>query len=128
MSTTRPMDLGATGGRSLVDRILGLAGEVRAGEGLTALILSLDGFLVLAAYYVIRPLRSAFLLPVRFTLPGGAVLTGAQIQSYAGAILAALFLFIVPLYGAFASKVNRIRLINGLTLFFVSNLAVFYLL
>ena len=114
--------------RSLLDRLLGLGAEVRAGEGLTALILALNGFLILSAYYVIRPLRSAFLLPVRITLPGGGVLTGAEIQSYAGAILAALFLFIVPAYGAFASKVNRIRLINGLTLFFVSNLAIFFLL
>src|SRR5262245_2535100 len=88
--STKSMDLGSAGGKSLVDRILGLAGEVRAGEGLTALILSIDGFLVLAAYYVIRPLRSAFLLPVRFNF-GGVELTGAQIQSYAGAILAALF-------------------------------------
>ncbi len=41
--------------------------------------------------------------------------------------MAALFLLIVPAYGALASRVNRIRLINGVTLFFVSNLAIFYL-
>ena len=128
MSTTQSLELKAGHRGSVLDRLLGLAADVRAGEGLTALVLALDGFLVLAAYYAIRPLRSAFLLPVRIALPGGAVLTGALIQSYAGAILAGLFLLIVPLYGAFASKVNRIRLINGLTLFFVSHLAVFYLL
>src|ERR1041385_6085713 len=128
MSTTQSIRVGVERSRSVVDRMLGFAAEVHAGEGATALLLSLDGFLVLAAYYVIRPLRSAFLLPVRLTLPGGAILTGAQLQSYSGAILAALFLFIVPAYGAFASKVNRIRLINWLTLFFVSNLAIFSLL
>src|SRR5436190_8314294 len=128
MSSTQSMRATTAGSRTLLDRTLGLAAEVHAGEGATALLLSLNGFLVLAAYYVIRPLRSAFLLPVRLTLPGGAILTGAQLQSYSGAILAALFLFIVPAYGAFASKVNRIRLINWLTLFFVSNLLVFSLL
>ena len=40
-------------------RLLGLAAEVHAGEGLTALLLSLNGFLLLSAYYTIRPLRSA---------------------------------------------------------------------
>jgi len=53
---------------------------------------------------------------------------GAEIKSYLGAILAASFLVIVPAYGAFASRVNRIRLINGLLLFFASNLVLFFLL
>jgi ATP:ADP antiporter, AAA family len=34
----------------------------------------------------------------------------------------------VPAYGAFASKVNRIRLINYVSLFFISNLLIFYVL
>src|SRR5712675_3795406 len=114
-------------GRSALDKIMGLAADVGPGEAVTALLLSLNGFLVLAAYYVIRPLRSAFLLPVHVTLPGG-VLNGAVITSYAGAMLATLFLVIVPLYGRIASRVNRIRLINGLTLFFISNLVIFYVL
>ena len=53
---------------------------------------------------------------------------GAEIRAYAGAILAVAFIFIVPAYGAFASKVNRIQLINYVTLFFVSNLAIFFVL
>ena len=119
-------DRGAPKGR--LDRLLGLAAEVHAGEATTALLLGLNGFLILAAYYVIRPLRSAFLLPVRINLPGGSVLTGPEIQQYSGAILAGLFIFIVPLYGSLASRVNRIRLINYVTLFFVSNLVLFFVL
>ncbi len=107
---------------------MSLAADVLPGEAVTALLLSVNGFLVLAAYYVIRPLRSAFLLPVHVALPGGGELNGAVLTSYLGAILATLFLIIVPIYGAFASKVNRIRLINSLTLFFISNLFIFYFL
>ncbi len=114
--------------KSRLDRVLSLAADVRPGEALTSLLLACNGFLILAAYYVIRPLRSAFLLPVRFALPNGIVLTGPEIQSYSGAILAGLFLVIVPLYGSLASRVNRIRLINSVTLFFVSNLVAFFLL
>jgi AAA family ATP:ADP antiporter len=116
------------GRRSVLDRLLGLAAEVRGGEGVTALLLALNGFLILAAYYVIRPLRSAFLLPVRITLPNGGTLTGPELTAYSGGILAALFLVIVPLYGSLASRVNRMRLINYVTLFFVANLLIFFAL
>lgn len=114
-------------GESALEGLLGLAAEVRAGEATTATLLSFAGFLTLASYYTIRPLRSALLLPVNVTLPGGAVLTGPAITSYSGAVLAALFLFIVPAYGALASRVNRIRLINVVTAFFAFNLVLFSL-
>jgi AAA family ATP:ADP antiporter len=99
---------------------------VRAGEGVTVLLLALNGFLLLAAYYTIRPVRSALLLRQDLVLPGGAVLKGEEITSYLGAVLAALFLVIVPLYGALASRVVRIRLINSVTTFFIVTLLGFF--
>ena len=113
--------------KSPLDRVLGLAAEVHAGEGLTALLLAFNGFLLLAAYYTIRPLRSALLLPVQISLPGGEVMSGSEITSYLGAAFAALFLVIVPLYSSIASKVNRIRLINFVSMFFVATLIGFFL-
>src|SRR5262249_26253988 len=80
--------------------------------------LTVNVFLLLTAYYIIKPVREALIL-------GGA---GAEIKSYAGAGQALLFLFIVPLYSAYASRTNRLRLINGLTAFFISNLIIFYFL
>lgn len=109
-----------------IDRLLGLAADVHAGEGLTALLLSFNGFLLLSSYYTIRSLRSALLLPVQIQLPGGGVVTGPEIQSYVGSILAAAFLFIVPLYSSIASRTNRIRLINSVTMFFVVTLIGFF--
>jgi AAA family ATP:ADP antiporter len=114
--------------KSWLDRTLSLVAEVHPGEGVTVLLLAMNGFLILTAYYVIRPVRSALLLPVSIGLPGGTTVRGPEIASYAGAVLAALFLVIVPLYGALASRVNRIRLINGVTLFFASNLILFFFL
>jgi len=38
-----------------------------------------------------------------------------------------LLLLVVPAYGTFASKVNRIRLVTWATLFFISHLAIFFL-
>jgi len=112
--------------KSPLDRLLSLAADVRAGEGVTVLLLALNGFLLLAAYYCIRPVRSALLLTQDLRVPGGVVLPGDELTSYLGAVLAALFLVIVPLYSAFASRVNRIRLINSTTAFFIVTLMAFY--
>ena len=109
----------ASSRKGVLERVLSVAAEVRPGEGATAVLLAVNVFVLLSAYYTIRPLRSALLLPVQIALPGGRVMTGPEIQSYTGAILAALFLVIVPLYSALASRVDRMRLINSVTMFFV---------
>jgi AAA family ATP:ADP antiporter len=114
--------------RGVLERVLSIVTEVRPGEATTAVLLAVNVFVLLSAYYTIRPLRSALLLPVQIPLPGGSVMAGPEIQSYTGAILAALFLVIVPLYSAFASKVDRMRLINSVTLFFVVTLIGFFFL
>src|SRR5262249_15857335 len=49
-------------------------------------------------------------------------------KSYSSAGQAVLLLFLVPAYGRFASHVSRIRLITWVTLFFISNIFVFYAL
>src|SRR5437868_979083 len=104
--------------RGAFERGLSIFATVRNGEGFTAFLMALNVFILLTAYYIIKPVREALIL-------GGA---GAEIKSYAGAAQAVLFLFIIPLYSAFASRTNRIRLINGITAFFISNLVIFYFL
>jgi AAA family ATP:ADP antiporter len=104
--------------RTNLDRGLSIFASVEDGEGLTALLLMMDLFLVMTAYYIIKPVRESLIL-------GGA---GPEMKSYAGAASALVFLLIVPLYGRVASRLNRLRLINGVTAFFASNLVVFYVL
>lgn len=101
-----------------LDRMLRPFAEVRAGEAADALLLMLGVFLLLTAYYIIKVVREPLILA------GG----GAELKSYTSAGQAVLLLFLIPAYGAFASRVNRIRLITGMALFFVSNLVIFYLL
>jgi ATP:ADP antiporter, AAA family len=103
---------------SVVDRFLSLFATVKPGEGLTALLLMLNVFTLLTAYYIIKPVREALIL-------GEA---GAVVKSYASAGQAVLFLLIVPLYGMLASRVSRVWLINGVTAFFISNLVLFFVL
>jgi len=101
-----------------LDRFLRLFTDIRAGESGTALLLTLNVFLLLTAYYVIKPVREALILA------GG----GAEVKSYSAAGQALLLLGAVPLYALLAGKLPRRRLINTVTLFFMGCLGAFYLL
>ena len=103
----------------LLDRVLGVFTEVRGGEGLTAVLLMLNIFLLLAAYSMLKTIRE----PLVLTVPGGA-----EVKSYSAAAIAGLFIILVPLYSALASRVSRVKLINGVTLFFAACLIAFFLL
>ncbi len=108
-----------TGHRGPLDRVLGWFTEVHGGEGVTALLLMLNIFLLLAAYSMLKTIRE----PLVLTVPGGA-----EVKSYAAAAIAGLFLVLVPIYSALASRVSRVRLINGVTLFFAACLVAFFVL
>jgi AAA family ATP:ADP antiporter len=102
-----------------LDRMLHLFSDVRAGEAQTALLLMLNVFLLLAAYYLIKTIRE----PLVLAAEGG----GAEIKSYASAAIAGILIVLVPLYSAIASRVSRVKLINGVTLFFIACLVGFFL-
>jgi AAA family ATP:ADP antiporter len=104
--------------KSWLDRALSLFTEVRAGEGGTALLLAANLFCLFALYYVLKPVRESLILSE----------SGAVVKSYAAAGQALLLLGLVPAYGAIASRLRRLPRIASVTLFFASNLLVFYLL
>jgi AAA family ATP:ADP antiporter len=99
-----------------LDRALRLFTDVRAGEAGTALLLTLNIFLLLTAYYIIKPLREALIL-------SGA---GAEVKSYAAAGQAIMLLGLVPAYGLLADRLPRRGLLNAVTAFFVLCLVAFY--
>jgi ATP:ADP antiporter, AAA family len=94
---------------SALDRTLRAFGDVRAGEGLTALVMASNIFLLLIAYSIIKVVREPLILL------GG----GAEVRAYSAAGQALLLMAFVPLYGWFASRVDRAKLLVGVTLFFV---------
>ena len=105
--------------RNWIEKFLGLFTEVRGGEGGMVLLLTLNVFLILTSYYIIKPVREALIL----NAPGGA-----EWKAYASAGQALLLLGAVPAYGWVASRVPRRTLINTVTIFFASNLVLFFLL
>jgi AAA family ATP:ADP antiporter len=104
--------------KSWLDRSLSLFTDVEPGEGASALILAANGFYLLAFYSVLKIVRDSLILSE----------SGAVAASYASAGQALLLLVFVPAYGAFASRVNRVRLVCGVTLFFASHLIIFYVI
>ena len=102
-----------------VERALRLVTDVRAGEGAMALLLTLDVFLVLDAYYLIKPVREALI---------GAVHNGPRYKSYMGAGVATALFIAVPVYARLASAWPRNKLILRVSAFFAANLVAFYFL
>ncbi|HEX5031248.1 MAG TPA: Npt1/Npt2 family nucleotide transporter [Candidatus Eisenbacteria bacterium] len=105
--------------RGVLDRTLSLFADVRAGEGVTALLLMLNIFLLLAAYYLLKTIREPLILTVQ---------GGAEVKSYSAAAIAGLLIILVPVYSALASRVSRVPLINGVTAFFILCLVAFFFL
>ena len=104
--------------RGFAERMLSVITEVRAGEVATALLLTANIFVVLASYYILKTVREALILSE----------AGAEVKSYSAAGQALLLLAVIPAYSFLASKATRSKLITWVTLFFVSNLAIFYFL
>ena len=101
--------------RSRLEQLLAHLADIRAGEGVGALLFAFNLFLLLAGYYLLKTAREALILSQG----------SAEVKSYSSAGQAVLLLAIVPLYGVLASRLTRVRLVAGVMLFFASNLAVF---
>jgi AAA family ATP:ADP antiporter len=100
-------------------RFLRLFADIRHGEASKVLLLALNVFLLLLAYYILKPLREALLLVDKDAPVIKSCLSGAQ---------AILFVFVIKAFSRLASKVPRHVLITWTTSFFISNLGIFYFL
>ena len=100
-------------------RVLRIFADIRPGEASKALLLALNVFLLLLAYYILKPLRESLLLVDK---------NSAVVKSCLGGAQAVLFVFVIKGFSRLASRVPRHVLITWTTSFFISNLVVFYFL
>jgi len=100
-----------------LSRLLAPVTEVRPGEAVTALIMTANVFLMLTAYYLIKPVREALIL---------ALESGAEYKSYMSAAIAVVLLFAVPAYAKIVDKLPRRKLVVGVSLFFALHLMLFF--
>jgi len=99
-------------------RFLRLFADIRPGEVITALLLALNIYLILAAYYIIKIVRDSSILSE----------WGPETKSYLYAVISVLLIFVIKAFSSLASRVPRQTLITWVTLFFISNIIVFSVL
>lgn len=104
--------------KSSLERFLSIFTEVHAGEGISAVLLFMGLFLLLTAYYIIKPVRESWILAE----------SGAEIKAYAAAGMLIIFSGSVSLYGWLSSRFERRPLINIVNIFFILCLFLFYFL
>jgi hypothetical protein len=102
--------------KSMLERALSVFADVRAGEGIGVILLAVNVFLLLAGYYLLKTAREALILTEG----------GAEVKAYSSAAQAVLLIGVVPAWLA-PSRVVRINLIAVTSVFFASNLVLFYL-
>ncbi|MDP9198807.1 MAG: hypothetical protein M3O07_06285 [Pseudomonadota bacterium] len=100
------------------ERLLTFVTRVAPGEGRSALLFFLHGFLLLASYQVMKALREAFML-AKFS---------AEQRAYAVALMALVLMIAVPLYGRLRHHLEGAQLLRAVTLFFVVTLPLFAVL
>jgi len=101
----------------VLDRVLRLFSDVRPGEAGTAVLLLVNLFLLLVGYYVLKTVREPLILATG----------GAEMKAYASAGQALTLMGFVPVYGWLASRVDRLKLIVSLIVFFMVCIELFYL-
>jgi AAA family ATP:ADP antiporter len=99
----------------MLERLASKVVDVRREEIASVLLMTLLIFFLLAAYYLLKTVREVLILTEG----------GAEVKSYSSAGQAVLLLFLVPAYGAFASRVKPVRLVSVVSLFFASHLILF---
>ncbi len=128
MSSTaqEPQDVAKPGP---LDRLLGLMSEVHPGEAGRAFLMLANIFLILVSYYIIKTVREPLILTtsVPEALKRLGIRGPAEVKTYAAAAQALVLMGFVPAYSWFASRVDRMKLVLGVTAFFVLNILAFAL-
>ncbi|KYF97409.1 hypothetical protein BE20_38715 [Sorangium cellulosum] len=119
-----------TPARGVLHRLLSIFAEVKPREVFSVLVLTLNVFLLLTGYYLLKVVREPLILAGGGLEIGGQKLDldGPEVKAYAAAGQALLLVGVVRAYGAMARRFGRMQLTAALTLFFAGNLVLFFFL
>jgi len=112
-----------TGQLSPLERFLKLFTDIRAGEGSTALLMFLNVFLILAAYYLLKPMRESWI-----AVSAIAGFEKMEVKAYTSFGQSLLLVFVTAWYSSLVNRWPRAKLITWATLFCMSNMVVFWFL
>ena len=106
---------------SKLDRFLRLFTDVHAGEGFIALLMFANVFLILCAYYFIKPLREGWI-----AVSDISGLSKMEIKAYSSFGQSLFLIPVVWYYGRLSERYRRSDLIARSTLFCMSNMVIFW--
>jgi AAA family ATP:ADP antiporter len=106
---------------SRLDRFLRLFTDVHAGEGFTAFLMFANVFLILCAYYFIKPLREGWI-----AVSDISGLSKMEVKAYSSFGQSLVLIPVVWYYGRLSGRYRRSDLITRSTLFCMSNMAIFW--
>ncbi|WP_198263375.1 NTP/NDP exchange transporter [sulfur-oxidizing endosymbiont of Gigantopelta aegis] len=106
-----------------IEKILGVFTDVKAGEGTTAILMFANVFLILCAYYFVKPLREGWI-----AISDIEGLTKMEVKAYSSFLQAIFLLFIMGWYSQLSDRWSRSALVTRSTLFCISNMIVFWFL
>ena len=107
---------------STFERVLRLFADIKPREGKTCVILISNIFLILTAYYLIKPVREGWL-----AISDIKGLSKLEIKAYSAFAQSLVLIGIMPLYASLAARVTRRDLILKVGGFFTIALALFWL-
>ena len=108
---------------SKTERFLRLFTDVQAGEGFTALLMFANVFLILCAYYFIKPLREGWI-----AVSDISGLSKMEVKAYSSFGQSLFLIPVVWFYGRLSGRYRRSDLITRSTLFCILNLAFFWVI
>jgi AAA family ATP:ADP antiporter len=108
---------------SAAERMLRIFTDIRPGEGMTAMLMFTNVFLILLAYYFIKPLREGWI-----AVSDIEGLTKMEVKAYSSFAQSILLLFVVGWYARLADRLDRSTLFTRATLFCISNMVIFWFL
>ena len=108
---------------SPTERFLCLFTEVKSGEGGTAVMMFANVFLILLAYYFVKPLREGWI-----AVSAIEGLSTMEVKAYSSFAQSILLLFVIGWYTRLADRWDRATLCSRATLFCISNIVVFWFL
>lgn len=108
---------------SPLERTLRIFTDVRAGEGQTALLMFANVFLILCAYYFIKPLREGWI-----AVSDIGSLSKMEVKAYSSFGQSLVLIPAVWWYSRLSGRYGRVSLITRATLFLISNMLIFWLL
>ncbi|WP_096085146.1 NTP/NDP exchange transporter [Agaribacterium haliotis] len=105
------------------EKLLRLFTEIKPGEGRTAWLMFTNVFLILMAYYFVKPIREGWI-----AISEVQGLSSVEVKAYSSFLQSIALLFIVGFYARLSDRWLKSELFTRTTLFCISNMLIFWLI